>query len=329
MRAELHVKTVLITGKGRSGTTWLAQILNTYLHCVYKHEPFLPSKHNGYSKLRAELGEVSAPSLRARYEQLVAKAVYDVDQPPFLAHKSVRTHNEKLTHALYGLGTRVSRLRFLFELYARPHLHEDADILIKDVNFPNELLGKLTEVIEPYLVPIVRNPFANIASHLKGVEIGQFAAVRDADRARVRELLQGCGDPSLEQYVERLPELSPLQFEAVRWRLQVEPLVAFSKSYGRSKLVVYEDLCEDPMKITEGLFEFAGWRLRDVTREFIERSTSGAKKSGNEGSAYYSVYRDPRKSMNKWRDQLDASAQADIESVFRDSPVRDLWPNLV
>ena len=103
-------------------------------------------------------------------------------------------------HALYGIGNRVPQLRGLFERYARPHMHEDADVLIKDVNFPNELLPRLCEILQPHLVPIVRNPFANIASHLKGVEKGYFAEITDQDRARVRELIDdvGAGKHALE-----------------------------------------------------------------------------------------------------------------------------------
>jgi hypothetical protein len=38
----------LVLGKGRSGTSWLAQILNTYEHASYKHEPFLGEKRTLY-----------------------------------------------------------------------------------------------------------------------------------------------------------------------------------------------------------------------------------------------------------------------------------------
>ena len=46
-RGRHAVRTVMIAGKGRSGTTWLAQIMNSYEHCSYKHEPFLGQKPAG------------------------------------------------------------------------------------------------------------------------------------------------------------------------------------------------------------------------------------------------------------------------------------------
>jgi hypothetical protein len=231
-------------------------------------------------------------------------------------------------HALYGLGQRVPRLRGLYELYARPHMHEDADVLIKDVNFPSELLPRLCEVIEPYLVPIVRNPFANIASHLKGVEKGYFAEISDADRQRVRELIDAQQDASLAVYRDRLGTLTTLEFEAVRWRLQVEPLIAFAESYSPSRLVVYEDLCADPMGTTEALFAFLDWRVLVSTREFVEASTSGPQDERTREREYYTVFRDPRKSMNKWRQQLSESQQQEIAGVFSHSPYKNLWSDL-
>ena len=44
--------------------------------------------------------------------------------------------------------------------------------------------------------------------------------------------------------------------------------------------------------------------------------------------AYYTVFRDPRKSMNKWRQQLSEKQQLEIASVFRDSPHKGLWTDL-
>lgn len=321
------MKTVLITGKGRSGTTWLAQILNTYVHCVYKHEPFLRSKPSPWLDIRNDLERVDVGTLRQRYEKVARSAVHGVDQPPF-PPKSVRHQNPKVMHALYGLGNRVPKLKKLYEVYGRPHMHEDADVLIKDVNFPNELLPKLCDVLDPWLVPIVRNPFANIASHLKGVEKGYFAEITDADRARVGELIDAQDDASLKSYRDRLQTLTTLQFEAVRWRLQVEPLIDFSRQWPRSRLVVYEDLCADPMGQTEQLFSFLGWRMKDSTREFIEASTSGPQDERNTEREYYTVFRDPRKSMNKWRQQLSSAQQEEIASVFRDSPHTGLWKDL-
>src|SRR5690606_5707613 len=195
-------------------------------------------------------------------------------QPPF-PPKSVRPQDPRILHALYGLGRTLPPLAFLYEWYGRPHMHEDADVLIKDVNFPNELLPRLCEVVQPWLVPVVRNPFANIASYLEGVRLGTFAPHGPADVARVRALVDASGDPTLLEHRECLASLSVAAFEAIRWRLQVEPLVAFAHRYPRSHLVVYERLCADPQGETQAIFDFLGWRMKDSTRAFIDASIAG------------------------------------------------------
>lgn len=321
------MKTVLLTGKGRSGTTWLAQILNTYVHCSYKHEPFLGGKDTPWNALVADLDRDSVDVLRDRYRKLARSAVHGVDMPPF-PPKSVRHQHPRVMHALYAAGSRLKLLRPLYEVYAKPHMHEEADVLIKDVNFPNERLARLCEVIDPHLVPIVRNPFANIASHTKGVELGYFDKVTAEDKRHVRDLIREGGDPTLLGRAEELDRLTALQFETVRWRLQVEPLLAFAKRWSKSHVVVYEDLCADPIGQTEKLFAFLDWKVNAGTREFLEASTSGGGGERSAERAYYSVYRDPRESLDKWRKQLSSEQQAEIASIFRESPYRGLWRDL-
>lgn len=321
------MKTVLLTGKGRSGTTWLAQILNTYVHCSYKHEPFLSGKDTAWNRLVADLDRESTEVLRDRYRKLARSAVHGVDMPPF-PPKSVRHQHPRVMHALYAAGSRLKLLRPLYEAYAKPHMHEDADVLIKDVNFPNEHLARLCDVLEPHLIPIVRNPFANIASHTKGVELGYFESITTEDKRHVADLIREGGDPTLLPYADKLDALTVLQFETVRWRLQVEPLLAFAKRWPKSHVVVYEDLCADPPGQTEKLFAFLDWKVHRGTREFLDASTSGAGGERSQERAYYSVYRDPRESLDKWRKQLSTEQQAEIASVFRESPYRALWRDL-
>jgi hypothetical protein len=68
--------------------------------------------------------------------------------------------------------------------------------------------------------------------------------------------------------------------------------------------------------------------MKPTTREFIERSTSGERDELTKRHAYYSVYRDPRESMNKWREHLSDTQKDEIASIFCESPYRDLWPDL-
>ena len=101
----------MITGKGRSGTTWLAQIMNSYEHCSYKHEPFLAQKSTGFNRWCEDLPSGEIDELRRRFDALCRSCVHGVDQPPF-PPKPLRPQDPRVLHALYSAGRRVPWLRF-------------------------------------------------------------------------------------------------------------------------------------------------------------------------------------------------------------------------
>ncbi len=318
---------VLITGPGRSGTTWLGQIMNTYQNCIYKYEPFLPSKQTPYTAWKNNLNSDDLEKLRDDFWSLCCQCYYGVDAPPF-PPKSFRKQKGEILHFFYGLGKRIDLLKYLYQWYGRPQLTKDTSVLIKDVNFPNQMLPRLYEVLQPYLIAMIRNPFANIASYLKGVELSLFAKERTQKVDKLEQLLASPEGKHLAQYRQQLRNMSVAQFEAVRWRFQVEPLVEYVRNHDQSLLVVYEDLCTDPHSKITAIFDFVGWQLDQAVHDFIDLSTSGETKVSESSKAYYSVYRDPTKSMSKWKTQLTEQQKIDIASIISDSPLKDLWSDL-
>jgi len=317
---------ILITGPGRSGTTWLGQIMNTYEHCSYKYEPFMRSRL--YKDWKKELRSGDGGQLCRRFEWLCCQCYHEVDLPPFPT-KSFRWQNPHLLYLLYRLGNRIKGWKSLYEWYGQTKLTPQHPILIKDVNFPNSLLPRLGEVLQPKLIAMIRNPYGRIASIIKGRDlnfINKLSALEQVER--IRRSMDAVGGNFLAEFRDRLEEMSPVQLEAVIWRLQVEPLVEYTRSYDQGLVVVYEDLCHDPHgKITE-IFDFVGWDVGQTTRDFIHESTSGERQYATQSKTYFSIYRDPHTSMSKWKTQLTAEQQADIAVVIRDSPLKDLWSDL-
>ena len=319
---------VLITGKGRSGTTWLAQILNSHTTCCYKHEPFPEWKRAPYAAWKRDLASGGdRAALRTRFDAICRGCHHQVDLPPFPPKTFERGH-PRVLHFLHGLGSRVPALRGLYEAYGRPRLAEDGEVLIKDVNFETALLARLCEVIEPVLLAAVRNPFANVASHLSGVAKGIFDADRERDARRARDVIEAPGGEAYRAFLPDLATMPEAMFEALRWRIQVEPLVAVTRAQPRGRVVVYEDLCADPLAETTRIFEFIGWQVGPQTRAFDDASISGEAEDIDARRAYFSVFRDPRESLEKWREQLSEGQQREIAEVMRDSPLRGLWSGL-
>lgn len=318
---------VLITGSGRSGTTWLGQIMNMYQNCIYKYEPFLNSKQTPYTVWKNNLNIDDIEQLRQDFWSLCCSCYYGVDVPPF-PPKSFRTQNKEILHFLYGLGKRVNLSKNLYQWYGRSQLTQDTSVLIKDVNFPIQMLPRLSEVLQPHLITLVRNPFANIASYLKGVEMNLFSQEFTQQVNRLEQQLATSQDKHLSQYCQQLKNMSVAQLAAVRWRFQVEPLVDYARNHEKGLLVVYEDLCTDPHRQITEIFNFVGWQFEQAVHDFIDLSTAGETKNSQASKAYYSVYRDPKQSMSKWKTQLNKEQQSDIASIIVDSPLKNLWSDL-
>ena len=226
------------------------------------------------------------------------------------------------------IGTRAPPLKGVYEWYGRPRTDARTWVLIKEVNFPNERLSRLHEVLRPRLIPIIRNPFANIASHLKGVEMRIFAPRSEADIERVRKLIDMPGGEVWAEYRDRLGEMPIAAFEALRWRIQCEPLVAITQKLGPCHLVVYEDLCADPYAQSAIVFAFLGWEFGESTRIFLKASVAGPRSTSSPRRAFFSVYRSPEESLAKWEKQLSREQVSEIRTVISASPLARLWPDL-
>ena len=318
----------LILGPGRSGTTWLCQILNTYAHCSLKYEPFLSVKPSPYTDWLEDLVGGDASELRDRFDTLCRSCNMAVDLPPFPA-KSFRRQSPQLLRLFFSAGKRFAPLKYFYETYGRVHLTAETPVLIKDVNFPGHLLPKLCAVLDPTTIATVRNPFATIASFYKGREIGLHVhADRSRTIAQIRDGIDSLGGTYLSEYRDRLSDLSETQLHTLNWRLLAEPLVDYANQSSRARVLLYEDLCKDPQVTVASLFQFLGWELGNVTREFIDRTSSGDRQSRSASKAYFSVYRNSQSSLDKWKQQLSEVQKRDILSIVRDSRLMALWPDL-
>jgi len=339
-----QLKYVIIIGRGRSGTSWIGGIMNTYYHCFYKYEPFLKYP---YCDWFDNLNKLNAEELRKQFALLCRQCYHGIDMPPFFP-KSFRPRSAILLHALYTLSNRVRLCKGIYEWYGKPRfgrLKEDIPILIKQVNLPNEMLPYLCHVLEPKLIGLIRNPFANIASHLVGTREGLFKGVRPKPRfasvkkravkgihtiriERLKKEIIQSGNNDFLKYLDDLGAMSPESLSAVGWRVRVEPMVEFVQNYDKGLLLVYEDVCKNPFESAKRLFDFSGWEMTDFTRNYIQQTTTERKREKSRLKSYYSVFKNPEESMNKWKTQLTTEQKRDIALIIKDSPLRGFWTDM-
>ncbi|MDJ0600494.1 MAG: sulfotransferase domain-containing protein [Crocosphaera sp.] len=324
---------VLLLGKGRSGTTWLAKILDSYEYSCYKNEPFPPSKKSPYYPWLENLEATDRKTQLLSFERICRHCYITVDNQP-QGNKYFLNQNKLLLKIFRGLARRIQWLQFLYEWYGYLPLTSKHPVVIKDVTLGTPpgyfYLPQLLEVLQPHLIIIIRNPFANIASLLKGRSLGVFGTW---SQLQVKKYLQQIIDSpmgdSFKKYRDHLDDLTVTEFEALRWLIEAEILTAYSQTYTPSLVVIYEELCLNPLEKTEEIFEFLGWELGQTTQDFIKASTSGQSiLDQSVKSQYYSTYRDPKNSLSKWQKQLTPQQVQEISSIIDESPLKSLWPNI-
>jgi hypothetical protein len=299
--------TVILAGSGRSGTTWLGSILNSYEKSEYFYEI------TNYSdldfgdprllmiKYPLTHGWAGRPDWVAKGERRVAalRAKWGPDKTA--AQRTLRVHADHPFHkqrpdvALHKIVTLYGFVLRRAELVARYG-------------------GRLK------VVHLVRNPYAQIASELR-------IDARDPDRSKAhfrQRVEQIRADSSLTAYhplaCNALDRGWVFQMALV-WRVSNELLL--EDTLLDKRLVVYERLCAEPMKVVADLFDYLGWKLSPQTERYV-RDTSEISPSEAE-SGLFSVRKNAEESLTRWRAELDEAAYSEASEAVGDSKLMDLW----
>lgn len=329
---EPSLRYAFLLGRGRSGTTWIGQILNRHPGCHYKYEPFNRDKPAAYRDWLADLPAGGDDDLRERFDGLMRGCDHNVDYPPFVV-KPNRRQPRALLRLAWQAGKVVPPMRGLYEWYGCPSYQPGDWALIKQVNFPNEHLERLDAVLAPHLLAIVRNPFASVSSTFRFTPEEPSGPLRtESSVGRVVELLPsvarfGVPQPSAEE-LWRMPEAA---FEALRWRVQSEPLADFARRSPRGLLMSHEDFAGDPETAARRAYAFFGWPFEDTVSDFLRFTTGGEKNrpGASASKRQHSIHRDPADAVRRWKRDLSDEQVAAIRSIVAGSALLELWPGLL
>lgn len=298
---------VILAGSGRSGTTWLGSILNSYEFAEYFYEicafPELDFDDPGLLEVKYPLTSWMSrhPGWVHKFERyLLAKRVRWGILPDAAA-RSLRIHSD------YDFQKNRATVH-LFKIVA----------LFSFVSRIDRLSNRLGERLK--VVHIIRNPYSQLASELK-MDARNPEKSRRHFRERMDSILQ---DEALTPYhglVREHLDKGWVAHMAVVWWISNELLLNDNKL--EKQAVVYEDLCRDPYGETQRIFDFLGWPFSDQTRDHI-RNTTNISQSQSE-SGMFSIKKNADESINKWRKQMDADTYSTIKETLAECPFLDLW----
>jgi hypothetical protein len=323
MLAQLHPrecspKLVVVTGRGRSGTSWIGRVLAAHPAASYHYETFLANKKTAYHDwlVRLQAGDPTAD--RAALMALCGVPRIDVDFPPY-DKKNFRRYPTWAIWAAFQTAKRAPFLAAAFRHIASERRAPSARVL-KEVNFPNEALEALCRTTCCYLIPIIRSPLGAICSALRGYRSGRFPPDDESHRQHTVSVMQRTPihDPLPPERVMRLGEAA---FEALRWRVQTEPLVEFAERYDHSHIVNYDHFRKDPESHARALYEFLGWEISELALS----NARGEAKSHKRRDSFYSTDSALTQKRGAHHKYLTADELRECREILSPSPLLGCW----
>lgn len=303
---------VLVSGLARSGTTWLAKILDSHPDTRYIHEPDdLPEFRDYLARVLSRGRSGDDADLRELATLLSSfNRVNQADSWPIF-----RKHPEALIHhrirqagglALRVISGRLGNFRIppMLASNGRPQ-----SVIWKSVNLSTVLPELMSCWKTMHVLFLMRHPGAVIASRRRGVGLGQMAPLTLLYLQQVFEEGKSCY-PDAAQNVD--PD-SDVDLEAFRWAYLCSKCAEACEGDERAKVVRYEDLVASPAEVVQGVMLAMGLRWDDAQRHFLDKST--ASSSGG----FYSLNRAPLDTQN-WRREIGSADLESIRAIVQDTP---------
>lgn len=314
---------ILLFGMPRSGTTWVGKLFDSHPDTLYRHEPdsVLRLSMPMFPNLEA------APGYRKELEQFVSlapglRSPEVVGKQP-LFPKSYQSDIGLLAYRASVIGAKIgSRISRHFPCLYRPTAEASnrAHLVWKSIESPGRLGACIEALPEARAIHLMRHPCGYIASILRGEAARRFSGEYTDDLWMLKMLLE---TPIAKRHhisVEDLEELAPEERLAWRWVLIQEKILADVGNSERVLTLRYEDICSDPLGMTREMFKFVALDWHPQTEAFVRASTESTR------ADYYSVFKDPRNSAERWRSELPSQTIDRVLDILRCSSAAKLYP---
>ncbi|HET6606637.1 MAG TPA: sulfotransferase [Rhodopila sp.] len=309
---------ILVLGAPRSGTTWLAKIVDSHPGVVYRHEP------DKAHPPPVPLTEAAVPALVARWAASRTPSV--VTKRPFFA-KSWQPAWLRLSHtALVGALDIAARLPMLPLPAQVPDLATAPAerVLFKSIALRHGAGALGRALPDSRIVFVLRHPCGQVSSVMRGNRQRRFDLQTEGTDMPFDEAAAMAHAATFGVASDAFQALPDAAKYAWGWRHFNETAYADLASLPNVHILPYEALCADPVTVARAVMTFTGLGWVPETADFVSRSTAHTGDAG-----YYAVYRNAIAAAEAWRRRMD---KADIEAVRRvasGSPLARFWPDLV
>lgn len=310
---------ILITGLGRSGTSWVMKCFDHHPRTLALHEPDLSMDPKFRRGIRTD-GEIG--SLIERL--FSSRELRTVRKRPLL-RKPYRSQGAHFARKglIYGASAIDLVLR---PLSMAPHWHipdlarTDHVVPVAKVVTCHEILDRIASAFpELRVVFILRHPCGYAASMRRGMTSGKMSRHKLPNRALLERVH---GIATTENVApDRYDQIELL---ALRWSAVNSVIIEDCKRLPNIRFVRYEDLCRAPHEEFQALFDWAGLDYAASSRDFIDRSLEASV----DGQEYHALVRNPEIAANKWRGELTSTEQASIRRIVASTEAAAFYADL-
>jgi len=315
-----EAKLLMLVGAPRSGTSWIAKILDSHPDVLYLHEPDTVLRSSELATICSRSivhSQAHIASTRQYVRNLLnVRTLKSSGSLPIFKKKYRSEAAYWLRVAVIfalraadaaGLGHWARRLP-IPDLISRSH---HPLIVLKSVSSRGRLALFGQAMPSSRMAFILRHPCGQVASTLAGIKRGKFER-----RIPFEEVLV-CDEASeLGLTPEGFRQLPSVQQAAWHWAILNQKALNDLTSIGQPLIVRYEDVCSAPVEESRRILAFAGLEWTPQTEKFLQSSTSAIGPQD-----YYGVVRNSAKAAEKWRTELSSTDQAAIMEIVARVPV--------
>jgi Sulfotransferase family len=319
-------KPILLLGMERSGTTWLGKIFDSHPLTLYLHEP------DSWDISPIDIPMFISLEESNRYKDIIVsyfdnllsiRSIRVFSKTPFFHKYYVKPISK------YFLEKYILFAKLLTKFHANlPYYYGFNNLRVPNIRLTLKSvesagrLGVIAKAINDIqCIYIIRHPCGYVASVLRGEQSKKFRGDNPTanDFNSFSKILTKEHATKYNLDMTTVKAMSPVERLAWRWVIFNEKSLDEIKLLENCLYIKYEDLCHNPIDITKQLFGFVGLDWSDQTDEFINKSTS------SELSSYYSVYKNPLVSANKWMQELSKADIDVIMSVVEKTSLRNIY----
>lgn len=319
---EDHI--TLLLGAPRSGTTWLGKILDSHPDVLYRHEP-------DTARGTRELPVICLPEQIPDHQDMARaylRGLMNVTTLPTAGSlptfpKSYRARvlggvRGKLIDAVHAVS-QWRPLRDRARAFNVPDLISarrvgKLNLVLKSVRSRGRV-GLIAQALpQARIVFVLRDPLGQVAAMLRGTRHGRFSS-----RIPTQELVGTAQARNLgltDAIFRQLPVLEQL---AWNWAILNQKALDELADLGRVKIVHYNDLCVTPVRVAREVLEFLDLPWHPQTDDFIRACVEYEGKD-----PAFRLYRNARRSLNRWQGDLRQEDRDRIEAVARATPLWDI-----